>query len=223
MVQGVSFNVRIDPSAMRITVRGQRGQHFGFQRISQSSANFNPFATIMVTPSGATRNPHPIAVRYVAPFWEIVNSDGADIAAGVGFNVKVMGASSYIDDTFRGTHPFDPLGSNKFSDGVGIDIDGIGALRNAGANRFLSFFWSSRKPALALIVTPNLNPLGKNMVSDPHYVGFWYTGVGRNPASRWSLLHEDQVAMPPNARFNVWGDSFTLQSTVGGTGSVLQP
>jgi len=205
MVAGLSFNVRIDPSGARITVRGKRDQQVKFVKIDQPTANYNPFATVMVTPAGGTRNPHPIAVKYVVPYWGIVNSDGANIPVGAAFNVKVMGASSYIDDTYRGARPFDPLGSNAWSDGVGIDIVGIGANRTAFANRYLSFFWSPGKPALPLIVTPNENPLGKSVVADPHYVGVFYTGTGRaDPPGRWSVYHEDQTAMPTNARFNVW-------------------
>lgn len=214
MAAGVSFNVRIDPSGMRITAPRISRFPLPFPRpitINHNSANYNPFATVIVTPAGGTRNPHPIAVRYVAPYWEIVNSDGARIPGGASFHVKVMGASSYIDDTYRGRRSFDPLGSNAFSDGAGIDIVGIGARRNAFANRYLPFFWSSRRPVLPVIVTPNLNPLGKNIVTDPHYVGVWYTGIGLADApSRWSVYHEDQVAMPPNARFNVWGPALNV-------------
>jgi hypothetical protein len=99
--------------------------------------------------------------------------------------VKVMGSSSYVDDRYRGTTSFDPLGSNAFSDGVGIDMAGIGADRNAFTNRYLSFAWSSGRPALPVIVTPNQTPLGRSAVADPHHVGVWYTGTGRtDPPNR---------------------------------------
>lgn len=211
MVVGVSFNIRIDPSAMRVTARG-----IGFQRFVKSvgirhpSADRNIFATIMVTPVGSFRNPHPVAVKYIEPYWAIVNTDGTDIRVGASFNVKVMGTSSYIDDSYRGRRPFDPLKSNAFSHGAGTDIVGIGPNRRANDNRYLPFFWTSRQSELILLVTPNLNPLGKSVVVNPYYVGVRYTGLfGPEPVARWAVYNESQSDLPGNVRFNLWGESVT--------------
>jgi hypothetical protein len=212
MVDGVAFNVRIDPSA-RILGRSRQSPELpkhptvpstvpiARMRIDDPRANHNPFATIFVT--AASPNPHPIAVRYEAPSWHIVNADGRPMSRLQRFHVQVFGATAYRSDLYRGRFPVNPLRTNELSNGVGVDMHGLGAARNADANRFLDFPWALAAHT-PMIVTPNQTPTGRHPIVDTAYVGVWFTGAPTTPANRWAVAHADGSPMPNASSFNVW-------------------
>jgi len=74
---GLSFSVRIDPSAARINTAAANQSHYLI--IDNPITNENPYATVIVTPvsSGVRRMTHPFAVGYVAPHWQILFTDAA--------------------------------------------------------------------------------------------------------------------------------------------------
>ena len=106
MPTGLSFNVRIDPSAISVSRRTSpataqvrepvrkssraavaKSGHGRYERpcndvnyliIDDPVANGNPYATLLITPwsSGTTRLTHPFAVAYVSPHWVISVTDG---------------------------------------------------------------------------------------------------------------------------------------------------
>jgi hypothetical protein len=201
MPAGIAFHVRIDPSAMRVS-RPRRSPVLTSARlqIDDPRVNYNPFATIFVTP--ASPNPHPVAVRYDAPNWYIVNEDGAGIGRSQKFHVQIFGATAYRDDRYRSRRPFNPLGTNDLSGGVGIDMHGTGSTRTAGANRYLVFSWTTGT-ARPLILTANQTPIARDRVIDANYSGVWFTGATA-PANRSAIAHANGVAMPNNSSFNVW-------------------
>lgn len=205
MPQGIGFNVRIDPGAKLISVRRAPtlARTVSSLTIDDPRANYNPYATIFVTPASA--NAHPLAVKYVAPYWGIVNSDGAKLQVGQRFFVQVLGATAYRDDRWRTAHQYNPLGTNGISNGAGTDIDGLGLKRNAADSRYLDFFWA-RRSAAPLILTANQTPLGRAAFADSTYSGVSFSGAGL--ASTWTVRHENGAPMPNNSSFNVWGPMF---------------
>ena len=212
MPVGLSFNVRIDPTASRVQT-----PFFTVQRyvvIDHPDANWNPYATVIVTPvtSGRKRLTHPIAVAYAAPNWLVVTSDGAnfpssDRTGAVGFFVKVIAASAYVDDSLAA----DPSGfvNTNLSNGVGIDLNGPS--RVSGNTKYLSrFCWTTHAATpLSIIVTPNITPLpppaprSYNSI-DPKYFGVRAVG-NRLTGYTMAVYHEDNTPMPATSALNVWG------------------
>jgi hypothetical protein len=213
MPQGIVFNVRIDPSAQ--VVRSANWTYLWFSppiceppfkhvravAIDHPSANWNPYATIIVTP----RSPHerPIAVEYVAPTWYIVNAgfsppDRPPLPLCGVYNVQVMGFSEYWSGI---TDP--ALGLDLFaSNGAGITISENGPPSD---QRILPFWWQLGNPNESIIVTQNLTPpplTGYPAVRDPVFVGLSYSG---GPKPRWQIVNEDGTAVPKQASFNTWG------------------
>jgi hypothetical protein len=207
MSPGTAFNVRIDPGAKLLVARRGRGS-LGDARTSlvvdDPRANYNPYATIFVTP--ASSNPHPLAVKYVAPYWRIVNSDGALINLGQRFFVQVLGATAYRDDRWRRARQYNPLGTNAVSNGSGIDIHGTGSRRTAGDSRYLDFFWA-RRASVPLVITANQTPIGRDAFIDASYTGVAFSGIP-SPLT-WTLRHEAGGTMANNSSFNVWGPANT--------------
>jgi hypothetical protein len=208
MPPGIGFNVRIDPGAKLFTVRRRPNTLANTVTslvISDPRANYNPYATIFVTP--ASPGGHPVAVRYVAPYWQIVNADTTPIRVDQRFFVQFLGATAYRDDRWRGAREYNPLGSNAISNGSGVDIDGIGPRRVAGDSRYLDFYWA-RRSSVPLIITANQTPLGRAAYVDTNFAGVSFTG-GAFPANTWAVRHESGAAMVNNASFNVWGPAYT--------------
>jgi hypothetical protein len=203
MRPGVGFNVRVDPTAKRVCTPRNLPVH-GFVQGHEYAVVHDPisdgtvWAMLMVTPVGGA--PHPIAVRYVSPHWQIVYTDGALMAPATCFNVKVFAFTQYLEDPAIG----DLSGrSNASADvGVGVDAGGYGQDHSDGPNRLLQFSWAFGNPALPIIVTANLTPLGWRQFLDPRYVGLHYDRT-RIP-NGWSVYHEDGSDMSHFARFNVW-------------------
>jgi hypothetical protein len=208
MPQGLGFNVRIDPSAMRVcTPVRPPFQTYEYAVVDHPVSNDNVWATVMVTPIGGAHSlevpigggPHPLAVRFVSPHWQIVYTDGAQMASGTCFNVKVFGLTQYVDDPAVGDLSNRNAAVNV---GVGIDVGGDGQEHQDGSGRLLQFPWAFGNPALPIIVTTNLTPLGFRQVLDPRYVGLHYDRT-RIP-NGWSIYQEDGGDMRHGVRFNVW-------------------
>src|SRR5262245_1950462 len=150
MRPGLGFNVRIDPTATRACtpIRSPLPQH-EFAVVDDPVSNGNVWATLIVTPIGQTP-PHPLAVRFVSPHWQIVYTDGALMGRGACFNVKVFSFTQYIDDPAVGDLS---SRSNASADvGVGVDTGGSGQEHEDGPNRLLQFSWAFGNPALPIIV-----------------------------------------------------------------------
>jgi hypothetical protein len=147
---------------------------------------------LMVTPvDEGVKNPHPIAVRYVAPYWAIWNTDGAAMPPGAAWNVKVIGFAHYVSQASGNS-------GSPLSVSAGVDIDG--AARTIHNWRTFDWPWLNGLPSTQLIVTANWNPLDRSPgVTNARYTGVWYT------AGRWAVFNQDWwTPMLPNASYNVW-------------------
>lgn len=198
MPVGIAFAVRIDPAARTVSPIGRFGQAFAQVTINDPRANGNPDAIILVTP--ADSNPHPLAVRYVAPYWRIVNGDGSSIPANTRFFVQIYAVGAYRDDGA----PIDPYLTNEvWSNGVGVDINSNSS-RAQLDTRFLDFYWTRSSVAtMAVIVTHNQTPRGRAVVTNARYIGVRFTGSAA-PANTWSVYHESGASMAKLSPFNVW-------------------
>ena len=194
---GITFNVRIDPSA--IVVRSPTMSRNGICLITTTipidhpSANSNPYATIIVTPRSPDASP--IAVKYIAPTWYIVHADGSVPACGT-YNVQVAGFSEYFTLDLLIGNALDLFVSN----GAGVSIEGT-----PSGPRNLPFWWQLGKSDEPIIVTHNLTPPATFMAvvqTDPVFIGLSYSG-GSTP--QWQIIHEDGTAVPMHASFNTWG------------------
>ena len=214
MPSGLAFNVRIDPSALRI----QANQNHAFV-IDDRSANGNPNATILVTPNtnGNLRFARSFAVTFNSPYWYIVPTNGAlpfwtdDTTNNIGFFAKVFGATQYIQDFASA----DPSGfkNTNWSNGAGTDIYGYQFCsrrfgcrgRTSGNSRYLSEFCWTTNTSAPLIVTANQTPLPApnpsnfGTIVDPHILGVWQSGT------TMAVYHEDNTDMGPMSPLNIWG------------------
>ena len=204
MVAGLGFNVNIDPSARQIyTGNPLTSPPVSSITINDPISNNNPYATIVVGTyftSGVTDalNAHPVAVRYVAPNWQIFNADRTNIPAGVRFNIKVIGFSEYHTLTLT------PSNSDRLdffvSNAAGVSADGL--YSTATQTRPINFWWQLGKPALPIVVTPNATPAGITGTVDSKYIGLRYVD-GAKP--QWGVMYEDQTVVSSTASFNVAG------------------
>jgi hypothetical protein len=212
MPQGIVFNVRIDPSAQVVRSANWKPRfHFPpiceppFEdvhsvAIDHPSANWNPFATIIVTP----RSPHdrPIALEYVAPKWVIVNGgfsrpDRSPLPLCGVYNVQVMGFSEYWSFLPEANADgLDPFASNA----AGVTIEENDP---PSSNRNLPFWWQLGNPDEPIIVTQNLTPSQPPgqfpTVRDPGFLSY------SSSKQRWQIVNEDETAVPRYASFNTWG------------------
>jgi hypothetical protein len=214
MSLGIVFNVRIDPSAQVVRSANWKSrfrlppiceppfQDVYAVAIDHPSANWNPYATIIVTPRSP--NDRPIALEYVAPTWKIVNAgafrpDRSPLPVCGVYNVQVMGFSEYwsLSPEANGDG-LDPFASNA----AGVTI---GENDPPSSNRNLPFWWQLGNPNEPIIVTQNLTPSQPLMqfptVRDPVFVGLSYSGAKQ----RWQIVNEDGTAVPDYASFNTWG------------------
>ena len=198
MPAGLGFGVRIDPTGL-LYCAPFFPPTFTEVAVLHPLANQNPYATILVTPIGGS--PNPVSVRYDPPYWRIVHTDGAAIAASTCFNVKVFAFTQYLDDPVSG----DLSGySNVTADwGTGVDAGGSGTGHTSGSARVLQFDWALENPFQQVMVTYNQTPMGFAPYVDARYFGL--SAPGRTTlGGRWSVYHEDGSSMPLAARFNVW-------------------
>jgi hypothetical protein len=195
MRPGLGFNVRIDPTAMHLCTRLALEDYV---QVDNPVSNNNVWATLIVTQVRGA--PHPLAVRYVSPYWQIVPTDGGVFVPFTCFNVKVFAFTQYVDDPAAGD--ISGRSNTSVNNGVGVDTGGHGQEHDDGPSRLLQFSWAFGNPALPIIVTANLTPRGEPPFPDPRYVGLHYDRT-RIPHG-WSIYHEDGSDMAQPARFNVW-------------------
>jgi hypothetical protein len=209
MPTGLFFNVRIDPSALRVST-GWASKNFII--VDDPIANGNPYATIIATPvtSGTRRMNHTFGVSYVHPHWLIVTTDGLPmpttnkrIRSTAGFFVKIFGASQYVDDS----HNVDPSGFRHTyrSNGVGTDIIAEGGGRVAGNTKFLrQFCWTLASGAPA-IATFNQTPLPPPAPINYNWIEGKYYGLSVS-GNAVTVFHEDGTVMSGSTPFNVWAN-----------------
>ena len=207
MPAGLSFNVRIDPSALHVSTSGDSNR---FIIVDDPVANENPYATLIATPvtSGAARMNHTFGVAYVHPHWLINTTDGLDmpitnkkIGAAAGFFVKIFGASHYVDDS-RNLDPSGFTGTQR-SNGIGTDIISIGS---TGNTKFLRHFcWTQQRPFAPAIATFNQTPLPPPAPINYNWTESKYYGVGVR-GDALTVFHEDGTFMSGSTPFNVWTD-----------------
>jgi hypothetical protein len=215
MATGLGFNFRVDPTAKQICVppSGTGDEFTSMLVVDDYNSNSNIWATLIVTPVSGPA--HPIAVKYVAPYWGIVYSDGSLIPGGSCFNVKVIAFSQYLDD------PAQPDLSGKsntiVNNGVGQDMGPNGTNHTIGRNRIFNFNWSSGSWGLRMIHTSNLTPMGWTPPASPDtkYSSLWISPLCivikcAYPSRRWALRHEDGTAVPGMQRVNVWAEYQTF-------------
>jgi hypothetical protein len=192
MALGTAYHVRVDPSVRRVTAVAGGNIFFSMAFVRDITADGNPNALLMVTPvDEGVKNPHPIAARYVAPYWAIWNTDGAPMPAGAAWNVKVIGFAHYVSQASGNS-------GSPLSVSAGVDIDG--AARTFHNWRTFDWPWLNGLPSTQLVVTANWNPLDRNPgVTNARYTGVWYT------AGRWAVFNQDWwTPMAHNASYNVW-------------------
>lgn len=198
MPTGLGFGLRYDPTAELHCTPDVPGTFYTIG-VNNPAGNNNVYATVIATPIDGA--PWPYAVRYVAPYWQIVHSNGAAIPRGTCFNVKVFAFTQYLDNPANG----DLSGHTNVTVnwGTGVDAGGNGTGHTSGASRVLQFPWALDNPFRQVIVTPNATPLGWPPYYDLRYFG---TSAPRNTqaGTRWSVYGEDGLNMPLATRFNVW-------------------
>jgi len=203
MPEGLGFSVRIDASAAQYsTGRPEISGPVPYIEINDPSANGNPYATIAVSHTAwRAVNARPVAVQYRAPRWRIVNVDRSRIPAGVRFNVRVLGFTSY--------HQFlpDPRLDEFIGNAGGISIAEPVSTPTPKL-RGLHFWWQlGTDAAFPMIVTQNLSPMGKNVTANQSYVGLQYI---ESDAPRWSIVNENGAPIPLSAAFNIFASPRSL-------------
>jgi hypothetical protein len=214
MLAGLTFSVRVDPSAM--VIHTSFTDQPSYLIIQHPESDGNPYANIVVTPmsAGNRRMTQPFAVAYVHPYWEVYFASGDPMPTSYieyrpgfheyrpGFHVKVNGATHNVDDL----HVGDPSGflNTELSNGAGIDIVASSG-RMSGNKKFLSHWcWTVNSGVQPIITTFNGTPLpppapvNYNWVQSKHYG----VGVIGNIAI---VFHEDGSFMDGRTPFNVWG------------------
>jgi hypothetical protein len=172
MLPGITFHIRIDPSGKTLTAKAGSNILFSSVFLRDDNADKNPYAVIFATPvDNGVKNPHPIAVRYIEPYWSVWNTDGTAMPDGAAFNVRVIGYSQYVSQSSGNT------GSSAYSKGAAVDIDG--ASRTVADTRFLSYSWLNEKPNTQVIITANWNPLNHTGVTNKKYTGVRYDRTRR--------------------------------------------
>jgi len=208
MPVGLSFHVRIDPSAKVITTPRDVGTNS--LTIDDPVANYNPFATIVVTPwsSGNRRMTQPFAVQYIAPYWRIVFPNGTPMPVSdynaipyntAGFFVEIIGASTYRDDLSS----WDASGFRYTSKSNGAGVDVRATNRTSGDTRSLSFFCWASSTFTPVIATLNMTPLP---YPAPHNYGVFYESQFYGASftgNAATIYHEDGSPMADTAPFNV--------------------
>ena len=186
MATGLGFNFRVDPTATQVCARqpGTGAEFISSLAVDDFNSNNNIYATLIVTPVSGPA--HPIAVKYAAPYWGIVDSDGTLISGGTCFNVKIIAFSQYVDD------PAQPDLSGKSNtivdNGVGQDMGPNGTNYTINGIRIFNFNWSSGSGGLPMIYTPNLTPMGFTAPASPdtRYSSLWVTPICAFPSRLWA-------------------------------------
>ena len=205
MPSGLTFSVRVDPSAMVIRTAFTDQPHYLV--IKHPESDGNPYASIVVTPvsAGNRRMTQPFVVAYAHPHWQVTT--GGPMPTSYrryrpGFHVKVHAAAHSVDDLRAG----DPSGflNTELSNGAGIDIVASSG-RMSGNRKFLSHWcWTVNSGVQPIITTLNMTPLPPPAPVNYNWVVFKHYGVGviGNIAT---VFHEDGSFMDGRTPFNVWG------------------
>lgn len=205
MPVGLTFSVRVDPSAMVIYTAFKDQPHYLI--IQHPESDGNPYATIVVTPmsAGDRRMSLPFAVAYVHPHWQVTTGGPMPTSYSgyrPGFHVKLIGATHYVDDLRLG----DPSGflNTDLSNGAGIDIVASSG-RMSGNKKFLSHWcWTVDSGVQPIITTLNWTPLPPPAPVNYNWVQFKHYGVGVR-GNIAMVFHEDGSFMDGRTPFNVWG------------------
>ena len=217
MPTGLTFNVRIDPSALKLdTAYSGQGAYL---TINHPLSNGNPYATIIAAPfsagTGSTRRymNHPFSIVYNGFHWLVHFPDGAAMPASLvtgsrtnptfvrpGFFVKVIATSEFVDDN----RTSDPSGfaETQLSNGAGVDIVASPGRMTSNGKILNQFCWSinTNNPAIATFtesVLPSPAPIHYNWFESKYY------GVG-SFAGGLTVFHEDGTYMDGRTPFNVW-------------------
>jgi uncharacterized DUF497 family protein len=211
MPAGVTFNFRIDPTALRVCVPpASTGAEFTDALVVDDyNANDNKWAALIVSPiSGGD---HPVAVKYADKRWRIVYTDGSPLSGGTCFNVKVIAFSQYLESA-QGP---DLSGKSNIlaNNGVGEDIGGAGTGHTINGLRIFPFRWAAASAGLRMIHTVNLTPAGLSAPAAPDLANsaLWITQdcittICSYPSRRWGLRHETGTAVPTTERGNLWAE-----------------
>lgn len=224
MPTGLTFNVRIDPSALRLrTKRPSEGSQGPFIQINDPRTNNNPFATIIATPftagTGSTRRSmnHPYSVAYDGAKWQVRFSDGANMPPVLvtgsrtspvytepGFFIKIITISEFVDDNLFS----DPSGftDTHLSNGAGVDI--VGVSRTSGPTKIISPFCWSIGVNNPMIATLNWTPLPPPAPNNYNWIESKYYGVGFL-FNNLTVFHEDGTFMDGRTPFNLWAPNRT--------------
>jgi hypothetical protein len=214
---GLKFNVRVDPTALRLQTPGSNPSYALL--IDHPAANGNPFAVIVASPfsTGNRRMTHPFGVMYWAPRWYVIFTDLADMpttsitcsgwpfqctSSYAGFNVKILGAGQYVDDTIFG----DPSGivDTQLANGAGTDIRDTSRHYN-NYKIVNSWCWTTGggAPSQVLFSTFNVTPLPAQGYASSLQPRFF--GIGRHPSQSPTVFTEDGAQMEGFTPLNVWG------------------
>lgn len=212
MATGLGFNFRVDPTAKQVCMppATTANEFSSTLVVDDYNANNNVWATVIVTPLSGPD--HPVAVKYDAPYWGIVYSDGALIPGGACFNVKVIAFSQYINDPAQSD--LSGKSNTVVNMGVGEDLGANGANHTIGGIRMLPFAWSSGNSGSRMIYTSNLTPMGWTApaASDTKNSSLWISPsciaiTCAYPSRRWGVRHEDGTPVPSQLRINVWAEA----------------
>lgn len=218
MPDGLSFVIRIDPSALRVTTQSSAQGSYIF--IDHPASNNNPYAVIVASPvsAGNRRMSHPFGVAYSIPDgkWKIQYTDAANMPTTYwayrngpkyepGFNVKVLGAGHYVRDTLE------PVGivDSELSNGAGIDLEDSGVTWRTVANaRYLRYWcWTQQlhvvPQPIPLIATYNMTPLPGYNVNAAFSARYYGVGL-KDDAIVAMVYSEDGSTFGQNTPINVW-------------------
>lgn len=125
---GLTFNVRVDPSAFKIRTKYQsEGIQESFLIVNHPLANGNPFATIIATPISAgtsqgTRRfmDRPYAVLYDGAQWQVKFVDGSPMPPSI--SVSPPGLSRRPPIEPPGQPPVPPLSPQRFEPGFVVKV-----------------------------------------------------------------------------------------------------
>ena len=188
MPEGASFNVVVLESSAEAFVHQATAANSTTSStlIDYEPINDDPQALVFITQNwnpggtGGVYNPYHVALGYntLHDQWAISNLEpgmGVDITVGASFNVLVVRTASPW-------HTHQATADNTSSD-----------------NTKISHPMLDDEPNALAFVTQNWNPGGVGGVYNDHPIGVWYS----EGSDQWTVLNEDQSAMPVGASFNV--------------------
>lgn len=192
MLLNASFNVLIPPPGVNVFVHKATADSISghTSTIDYPLLNDKPNAVFLVTqnynPGGGAVgafNSHPIGVWYDGSKWRIFNQDLAAMPVGASFNVMVLNDLTALPWS-KAAFVHTATSSNIFGNWTDLNHP-----------------LSNGTPPAFVFATDNYNPGGVGGTYNNHHTGVWYDSA-TNP-NRWAIFNQDELAMPPNASFNV--------------------